>query len=206
MSAQNHPNGTRSSPAGTVALITGAARGIGASIALRLAQDGFNLCVTDVPSMSTALSATADSIRKSTGRKVVESLGDVSKMQDVERSVQECVAELGRLDVAVANAGIAKVKPLLEWVSESGYLSSTSPLLALTQFLPDQDHRRRFPETQRCQHYRCIAFFLREHFSFLAFLHVPCLASKSAYTSSASHSLACFFQASSTHTKQPPSK
>ncbi|GAA3678558.1 meso-butanediol dehydrogenase/(S,S)-butanediol dehydrogenase/diacetyl reductase [Yimella lutea] len=97
--------------------ITGAARGIGKSIANRLASDGHDLVVSDLPSMSDALEATAEELRAH-GGKVVAATGDVSSADDVRRLVATTGDELGSLDVMVANAGIAQTKALLEVTPE----------------------------------------------------------------------------------------
>jgi len=95
------------------ALVTGAARGIGRAIALRLAKDGFNVAVNDVA----ALSAELDKLQKeieAIGRKSVAVVADVSKETEVESMMRSVATQLGSLDVVVANAGIAQVKPFLE--------------------------------------------------------------------------------------------
>ena len=97
--------------------ITGAARGIGKSIANRLASDGHALVVADLPGMSDALEATAEELRAH-GGKVVAATGDVSSADDVRRLVATTGDELGSLDVMVANAGIAQTKALLEVTPE----------------------------------------------------------------------------------------
>ncbi|MBD2759980.1 acetoin reductase [Yimella sp. cx-573] len=93
--------------------ITGAARGIGKAIAVRLAKDGHNLVVSDLPSMSDALEQTAEELR-SHGTTIATATGDVSSHDDVRRLVRATADELGSLDVMVANAGIAQTKALLE--------------------------------------------------------------------------------------------
>ncbi|TCD63603.1 hypothetical protein EIP91_005182 [Steccherinum ochraceum] len=90
-----------------VALITGAARGIGATIALRLASEGYNLALADLPGQASTLSNVAKQIQEM-GRKVVASRCDVSREEDGKKMVQNCVQGLGGLDIMVANAGISK--------------------------------------------------------------------------------------------------
>jgi meso-butanediol dehydrogenase / (S,S)-butanediol dehydrogenase / diacetyl reductase len=100
-----------------VALVTGAARGIGRGIALRLAADGLDVAVNDIESNVDQLEGVADEIRGN-GRRSAAVLADVSDPGEVEGMVRRVADELGSLDVMVANAGIAQVKPLLEVTPE----------------------------------------------------------------------------------------
>ncbi|HSX68477.1 acetoin reductase [Nocardioides sp.] len=97
----------------TVAHITGAARGIGKSIALRLARDGHDVAVSDLAVMAAELEATRKEI-EAIGVRAVALHGDVSDPESVRRLVAETAGQLGSLDVMVANAGIAQTKALLE--------------------------------------------------------------------------------------------
>lgn len=77
-------------------IITGSARGIGRSIALRLATDGYNVCINDIP----ALEKTCDEVVKeieSMGGKACTAVGDVTKKSDVKDVIQKSVKELGPL-------------------------------------------------------------------------------------------------------------
>ncbi|KAI0738833.1 acetoin reductase family protein [Daedaleopsis nitida] len=89
-----------------VAIVTGAAEGIGKSIALRLAKDGFDLGLFDLPHSQQKLDDIAESMKKDFGSKVVNVLGDVSNEEDVKRLVETVVGELGSLYAMIANAGI----------------------------------------------------------------------------------------------------
>ena len=88
--------------------------GIGRSIAIRLAKDGFTIAINDLASNASPLSSTANAIRATSPVKVWEVLGDVSKEEEVEKMVNNVVAQLGGLDVMVANAGIAILQPFIE--------------------------------------------------------------------------------------------
>ncbi|ESK86312.1 NAD-binding protein [Moniliophthora roreri MCA 2997] len=88
-----------------VALITGAAQGIGKSIALRLAKDGFDVAINDIGSKTTKLQHLAELINQA-GRRAHVTSGDVSMEDDVERILGSTVEELGSVDVMVANAGV----------------------------------------------------------------------------------------------------
>ena len=100
-----------------IALVTGAARGIGRGIALRLAVDGLDVAVNDVGANADQLEGVAEEIR-GTGRRAAAVVADVSDPGEVEGMVRRVADELGSLDVMVANAGIAQVKPLLEVTPE----------------------------------------------------------------------------------------
>ena len=100
---------------GKVALITGAGRGQGRSHAVRLAQEGADVIALDVCApipeaeydMATAddLAETAELVRAH-GRRVVTAAVDVRDEEAMVRATADAVAELGRLDVVSANAGI----------------------------------------------------------------------------------------------------
>jgi len=98
-----------------VALVTGAARGIGKSIALRLARDGMDIALVDVHQQS--LDAAANEIR-ALGRQALALVADVSERDAVHAAVDEAEKTLGGFDVMVNNAGIAQVQPLAEVLPE----------------------------------------------------------------------------------------
>ena len=80
-----------------VALVTGAARGIGRAIALRLAEDGFDVAVNDLPN-TPELNDVLQGIQ-SKGRRSIAVPADVSLEPEVVRMIQDIVQELGSLDV-----------------------------------------------------------------------------------------------------------
>lgn len=92
-------------------LVTGAGRGIGRAIALRLARDGANVAVNDIdPDTATAVAAEISAL----GRKGVSVPGDVGDRDAVFGMVEQAASALGKVHVMVNNAGIAQVKPLAE--------------------------------------------------------------------------------------------
>jgi NAD(P)-dependent dehydrogenase (short-subunit alcohol dehydrogenase family) len=89
--------------AGKRAIVTGAASGIGRASARRFAEEGAALLVSDVA--EDGLAETARAIEQAGGR-VIARVADVSDEAAVAGLVEACVAELGGLEVAYANAGI----------------------------------------------------------------------------------------------------
>ncbi|MFP5022078.1 acetoin reductase [Pseudonocardia phyllosphaerae] len=94
-----------------VAVVTGAGRGIGRGIALRLARDGHAVAVDDVNTDDVAAVANEITAAGGTARAYD---ADVTDPEAVTELCRRVVDDLGGLDVMVANAGIAQVKPLLE--------------------------------------------------------------------------------------------
>jgi meso-butanediol dehydrogenase / (S,S)-butanediol dehydrogenase / diacetyl reductase len=93
------------------AMVTGAGRGIGRGIALRLARDGHAVAVNDLN--EAGVEAVTEEITAAGGRAVAVP-GDVTDRDAVFAMVDRVAAELGSVDVMVANAGIAQVKTLLD--------------------------------------------------------------------------------------------
>src|SRR5215471_6291639 len=114
---------TTSSPgrvAGKRILITGAARGLGRSHALRLAEEGADLILVDIcqslPQIEYAL-ATGEDLDETArlvsdfGRRCMSCVVDVRDEDQLRSAVDDAVGELGGLDGAVANAGVLTVAP-----------------------------------------------------------------------------------------------
>lgn len=96
--------------AGKVAVVTGASKGIGASIAEHLAAEGASVVVNYATSKSGADAV----VKRITGKggKAVAVQADVSKPQDITRLFSETKAAYGKLDILVNNAGIYEFLPL----------------------------------------------------------------------------------------------
>ena len=97
---------------GKVALVTGAARGIGRACVLEMARRGADVAINDVRLIDEAESV-AREVRAMSKRAIVAQ-GDVSDRQAMAALVNRTVEELGRLDILVANAGRNVRKPFLE--------------------------------------------------------------------------------------------
>ncbi|SEP00245.1 mycofactocin-coupled SDR family oxidoreductase [Trujillonella endophytica] len=109
---------------GKVAFITGAARGQGRSHALRLAEEGADVIAVDlcgpIPTIEMYPPATeedlAETVRQveALDRRIVATKADVRDRGALEAAVAEGVAQLGRLDIVLANAGVFEIQPALE--------------------------------------------------------------------------------------------
>lgn len=89
-----------------VAIVTGATRGIGLAVAMRLAGDGF-----DIVANYRGDDDVADAARKqleASGRTIVMSKGDVSNADEAGALIETALSELGQLDALINNAGITR--------------------------------------------------------------------------------------------------
>jgi 3-oxoacyl-[acyl-carrier protein] reductase len=89
-----------------VALVTGAGRGIGAAIAVTLAEYGCDVVANDIAPLDRAEQVVRDI--EQLGRKALAIEADVSDHEQVKRMVEQTLATFGRLDVLVNNAGIIR--------------------------------------------------------------------------------------------------
>ncbi len=114
-----------------VAIITGAAQGLGYSIALQLACDGLDIAVNDVASKQDRVDEVVKEIQK-LGRKAIAVLADVTSEEEVKGMIERVANELGSVDIVsneqkknyfpyhlisvkmIANAGIARLSLLID--------------------------------------------------------------------------------------------
>src|SRR5271165_5613332 len=100
---------------GKVAIVTGASKGIGASIAKHLADEGAAVVVNYSSSKEGADKVVAEIVGK--GGKAVAIQGNVAKLADIEKLLSETKKAFGQLDILVNNAGIYEFAPI-ETVTE----------------------------------------------------------------------------------------
>ena len=100
---------------GRVAIVTGGAQGIGAAIATRLASEGAAVAVADLTAERGQ--ETVEAIVKNGGRAVAYG-ADVSKTEDVQTLVAAVVAEFGKVEILVNNAGITRDNLLFKMTDE----------------------------------------------------------------------------------------
>lgn len=101
---------------GKVALVTGASKGIGASIARQLAEAGASVVVNYASSKEGAERVVADITAQ--GGKAIAVQADVSKAADVEKLFAEAKKAYGKLDILVNNAGVYEFMPLEQITEE----------------------------------------------------------------------------------------
>lgn len=101
--------------AGKVAVVTGASRGLGRAMAVALAEAGADVAL--VGRAEAELEGTARLVKRA-GRRALVELTDVTAYADVQALMSRVIQTLGRLDIVVNNAGLARVKPLIEWAPE----------------------------------------------------------------------------------------
>ncbi|HGY56420.1 MAG TPA: 3-oxoacyl-[acyl-carrier-protein] reductase [Caldithrix abyssi] len=88
------------------AIVTGSARGIGKAIALRLAEAGYHIVVSDI--IEETARETAKEIEDRFGVKTLVVTADVSKAEDAENLIKQTVDTFGAVDVLVNNAGVTR--------------------------------------------------------------------------------------------------
>jgi 3-oxoacyl-[acyl-carrier protein] reductase len=128
-----------------VALVTGASRGIGRSLAIGLARFGCDVAVVDLAAERAGLEATAGAV-VALGRRAFVRRMDVSSKAETSATVEALLAEAGRIDVLVNNAGILKpglLQDLDEAVFDAHFSVNTKGVFLMCQaVLPHMRARR----------------------------------------------------------------
>jgi glucose 1-dehydrogenase len=101
-----------------VAVVTGAGRGIGRGIALRLAREGASVVVNDFRNMALAEETAAAITALGDGRRGVAVEADVVDRAAMERMFARIDADFGRIDIAVVNAAVSIRKPVVDFPPE----------------------------------------------------------------------------------------
>lgn len=115
---------------GKVAVITGAARGIGRAIAVDMAANGADVVAIDICSKILPVQAYAVTTRQDLdetkrlieqrGRKCAAIVGDIRDMGFLRTTANQVQQQYGHIDIVVANAATQLYKPLSKWKIESG--------------------------------------------------------------------------------------
>ena len=100
---------------GKVAVITGAAVGLGKGIATVYAKYGAKLCMID---LLPEVEETAKELREKYNTEIVTYIGDVSKKDNMEEAVKKAVEKFGEVNVACCNAGVCRLAPFEEMTDE----------------------------------------------------------------------------------------
>lgn len=100
---------------GKVALVTGAAVGLGAGIAEAYSKYGAKLCLVD---LAKEVEQTAEKLRKEYGAEIITFVGNVVKKEDMKAAVKQTVEKFGKLDVVCANAGVCRLAPFEQMSDE----------------------------------------------------------------------------------------
>ena len=100
-----------------VAIVTGAAKGIGLAIAERLARDGAKLVIADVD--DNGLKQAASHLKSTFDADVASCAGDLSEQSVAEKTVNLASDAFGRIDILVNNAGGGIIKPFAEHTPET---------------------------------------------------------------------------------------
>jgi 3-oxoacyl-[acyl-carrier protein] reductase len=95
-----------------VALITGSSRNIGYGVALRLAQDGYNIVINGTKNQDACDKAVKD--MKACGVDAISVLADMGKREQVEQLAEDSLSHFGKIDVLVNNAAIRPHSPIFE--------------------------------------------------------------------------------------------
>ncbi len=101
---------------GKVALITGAAAGLGEGIATVYASYGAKMCMVD---LSPDVEKTAEKLRKEYGAEIITVVANVADRSQMDEAAKKTVETFGKLDIACCNAGVCRLAPFEEMTDET---------------------------------------------------------------------------------------
>lgn len=123
-------------------VVTGSARGIGKSIALRLALDGYNVCINDIGANEKACEEVVKEIQ-SIGRKACTATADVSKAGEVRDMIQKSVRQLGPLHTMYVFFLILQLQTTRWNLTTLAFASPGSPTRASSKSNPSSTSPRK---------------------------------------------------------------
>ena len=98
-----------------VALVTGAAQGMGRAIAMRLAGEGASIAATDIN--GALVEQTGIAVRE-LGYEAISVEADIGDINDIDRVVEETMSAFGRIDILVNNAGVTRYADIMDLTVE----------------------------------------------------------------------------------------
>jgi meso-butanediol dehydrogenase/(S,S)-butanediol dehydrogenase/diacetyl reductase len=102
---------------GTVAIVTGGARGIGRGVTVSLAHEGVSVVIADLPAVKEDSERTADEVRRAGSDALVIDV-DVRDSSQVQAMVERAIQHFGQVDILVNNAGVVSVRPVIAMEEE----------------------------------------------------------------------------------------
>lgn len=100
---------------GKVAIITGAAAGLGEGISTAYAKYGAKICMFD---LSDDVEQTAEKLRKEYNAEIITYVGNVADKRHLEEAVKKTVSQFGQIDIACCNAGVCRLAPFEQMTDE----------------------------------------------------------------------------------------